>query len=89
MGTKCSGKASVFESLVGNNCFPEALPLSPGDLSFCSSFMFFLKINGKQQEKKMVVKQKNGINFFTPKISFTWILMKFDKKIKTERKGFQ
>lgn len=47
VGTKYSGKASVFKSLVGKNCFREALPLSPEDLSFCSSFMFYLKINGK------------------------------------------
>lgn len=37
----------------------------------------------------MVLKQKNRVNFFTSKISFKWILMKFDKKLKTKKKGFQ
>lgn len=67
VGTESSGKISELESLVGRDLLPEGLVWSPGDLSFCSWSTFHQKIKENQQVKKMKLKQKNGVNFFTPK----------------------
>lgn len=78
-------RAQCWITYRGRTCFREALPSSPGDLSFYSwSLLEYLKLNEETPGEENGVKAEEW-----SKIRFTWTVMKLDKKLKRKQKGCQ